>query len=157
MNTNFKTNFIGSSVTDEMEETELIGEKIGHLLKPGQVVALMGELGAGKTCITRGIARGVGVSSNEKVNSPTFVIMQRYSGKMTVYHADVYRMETSEDLFNLDLFEMAEEGILIIEWADKFIDDMPEKTIFVELKYLSESKREIAVFSNSKNIQSLKF
>lgn len=136
-----------------MEETESIGEKIGQVLLPGQVVALIGELGAGKTCITRGIGRGVGVDSKEKINSPTFVIMQRYSGKLTMYHADIYRMESPEDLLNLDLFEMAEEGVLIIEWADKFIEEMPDDTLYVELNYLSESEREINLYGSAENYQ----
>lgn len=148
MSINFKEHLIRTFVTNAMEDTEIVGERIGRLLQPGQVVALIGNLGAGKTCITRGIARGIGVSKKERVNSPTFVIMQRYAGKLTLYHADVYRMESAEDMLNLDLFEMAEEGVLIIEWADKFIEEMPKGTLFVELLYRSETEREIALYGN---------
>lgn len=130
------------------EETERIGEELGQELKKGDVIGLIGELGAGKTCFTRGLFRGRNHNHKVIVNSPTFVVMQRYVGDFIFYHADIYRMETRNEFLDLGLFEMAEEGVLVVEWADKFMDAFPGHTKFVEFEHCGINARKIQIFSN---------
>lgn len=119
--------------TNSVTETQRIGEKLGHLLKPGDVVRLEGNLGAGKTTIAQGICRGLGVK--EPVTSPTFAIMHQYDGKYPVYHIDAYRIESETELQDLGLEEFLEgEGVSLVEWAEKIISIMPTTYLLVEIK-----------------------
>lgn len=115
-------------VSTSVEQTEALGETIGALLKAGDVLALDGDLGAGKTAITRGIARGMGLS-DAYVCSPTFTIVNEYPGELTMYHFDTYRLGGSEDFLDSGLDEyFYSEGVCVIEWS-KVIDDLlPENT-----------------------------
>src|SRR5690349_23517431 len=105
-------------VTHNEEQTAAAGERLGGTLKPGDVVLLFGELGAGKTAFVRGIARGLGASSDD-VSSPTFTIVQEYHGRATLYHVDLYRLEPAEidDLGVEDL--VCGDGIVAIELAER--------------------------------------
>lgn len=131
-----------------MEETEAIGESIGKNLTKGQVLGLVGELGAGKTCFTRGLYKGRNINDKAIVNSPTFVVMQRYFGDLTFYHADVYRMEDKNEFLDLDLFDIAKDGVLIVEWADKFLEVFSEKTMIIEFLHHSKIERLINIYGN---------
>ena len=101
-------------------ETQNIGEEIGKQLRQGDLVALIGDLGTGKTCLTQGIARGVGVYSNQIVNSPSYTLINEYAGKVPIYHVDLYRLQNHDEILDLGLDEYLKgNGICIIEWADK--------------------------------------
>ena len=118
------------------EETRRFGIELAQSLKPGQVIALTGDLGAGKTTLTKAIAEGLGVT--ETLTSPTFTIVCEYdSGRLPLYHFDVYRVSDSEELFEIgfeDYFHKA--GVCIIEWADLLEEGLlPEETIYINMAY----------------------
>lgn len=144
MSTTFEPEVIRRVISRSIEETESLGEKLGARLRKGCILGLIGDLGAGKTCFTRGLSRGLKVGHETVVNSPTFVIMQKYNGDIPVYHSDVYRMESDEEYMDLDMYEIAQDGVLIIEWADKFIDLLPEKTILCSITHSKECVRELS-------------
>jgi tRNA threonylcarbamoyladenosine biosynthesis protein TsaE len=106
--------------TRSASDTLILGEKIGRHLEAGDIVFLFGDLGAGKTTLTQGIARGLGVAKEEYVRSPTFTLVNQYKGKVPVFHIDLYRIASSHELEDLGLQEVfSGEGISIVEWAEK--------------------------------------
>ncbi|PYM35297.1 MAG: tRNA (adenosine(37)-N6)-threonylcarbamoyltransferase complex ATPase subunit type 1 TsaE [Candidatus Rokuibacteriota bacterium] len=126
------------------EETERAGETLAARLRPGSVVALVGDLGAGKTCFIRGLARGLGV--NQIVSSPTFVLVNQYQGRLPVFHVDAYRTESLAELLDLGLEEYIDgDGVTVVEWADKLRALLPAKTIWVHLRGLGDEPRTIKV------------
>jgi len=104
--------------THSESETSAVGRQVAATLSAGAVVLLYGDLGAGKTAFVRGLAEGLGVSPAE-VSSPTFTLVQEYRGRMTLFHVDLYRLNDPREIDDLGLDEMAVEGVLAIEWADK--------------------------------------
>src|SRR3989442_15908803 len=111
-------------VTGTDEETRAVGEALGRRLEPGDVVCLAGPLGAGKTPLAQGLARGLGVE--EVVNSPTFTLVQEYAGRRPVYHLDVYRLGGSEEAADLAIPEMiATGGVLMIVWPERIAPLLP--------------------------------
>ena len=132
--------------THSPEETLAIGERVGQNLKPGDIVALIGDLGAGKTCLTQGIARGVKNDPNQIVNSPSYTLINEYAGKIPIYHIDLYRLQRREEILNLGLEEYLEgDGICIIEWADRMLDLLPEGYMEIKLNWEDEFVRTIEV------------
>ena len=128
--------------THSPEETQTIGQQIGETLKTGDVVALIGDLGAGKTCLTKGIARGAGVASNEVVNSPSYTLINEYAGEMPIYHIDLYRLEHHGEIVDLGLEEYLEgTGICVIEWADRMTNLLPANHIQITMMWVDESTR----------------
>lgn len=119
------------------EETIEIGKKIGSLLKKGDILAMQGTLAAGKTTITKGIAESLGVT--EVITSPTFCLISEYEGKMPLYHFDVYRLEGPADFINLGSEDMLYgDGVSIIEWSEKIMEELPSSTIIIRLEPDSE-------------------
>lgn len=115
--------------THSADETLTLGEKIGQHLQAGDIVFLFGELGAGKTTLTQGIARGLGVPQDEYVRSPTFTLINQYGGKVPVYHIDLYRIASPRELEDLGLEEiLGAGGVAIVEWAEKLFADESLKT-----------------------------
>jgi tRNA threonylcarbamoyladenosine biosynthesis protein TsaE len=138
--------------THSPEETQEIGVEIGRQLNPGDVVALIGDLGVGKTCLTQGIARGAGVYQDQTVNSPSYILVNEYEGKIPVYHIDLYRLQRLEDIVALGLEEYLEgDGICVIEWADRMGELLPESYIQVRITGEDEFTREIEVVPVSAN------
>jgi tRNA threonylcarbamoyladenosine biosynthesis protein TsaE len=126
------------------EETERAGERLAAGLRPGSVVALVGDLGAGKTCFIRGLARGLGV--DQIVSSPTFVLVNHYQGRLPVFHVDAYRTESLVELLDLGLDEyIGGDGVTVVEWADKLRALLPATTIWVHLRGLGDEPRTIAI------------
>ena len=126
------------------EETESLGARLAESLGPGDVVALTGELGAGKTCFTQGLARGLGVA--RRAVSPTFVLVNEYRGRLLIHHVDAYRTESLTELLDLGLEEMfAGEGVTIVEWADKLLPLLPPHTIHVHIEGVGDEPRVIKV------------
>ena len=129
------------------EETERAGETLAARLRPGSVVALVGELGAGKTCFIRGLVRGLGV--NQTVSSPTFVLVNEYRGRLPVFHVDAYRTESLAELLDLGLDEyIGGDGVTVVEWADKLPALLPAHTIWVHLMGLGDEPRTINIESS---------
>ncbi len=120
-------------VSHHEEETRSIGERIGRLLRRGDVVLLAGDLGTGKTCLTQGIARGLGVRAT--VNSPSFVLMNEYEGRERLFHVDLYRIEDVEELDDLGLWDYTERGVLVVEWPERGADLIPGEGLVIELRY----------------------
>jgi len=124
------------------EETRAFGLKLAEKLIPGKVVALIGDLGTGKTALTRYIAEGLGI--NEAITSPTFTIVKEYkSGRMPLYHFDVYRLDTDEDMYELGYEEyFFGNGVSVVEWADLVEQFIPEDAIVIHISYgKSENER----------------
>jgi tRNA threonylcarbamoyladenosine biosynthesis protein TsaE len=126
------------------EETAAAGERLGQTLGPGAVVALSGELGAGKTCFVQGLMRGLGVRA--EVTSPTFVLVNQYRGRVPVHHVDAYRTDTLTELLDLGLDEMwSGEGVTVIEWADKLSPLLPADAVTVRIVGVGDEPREISI------------
>jgi len=126
------------------EETEGAGERLGRTLWPGAVVALTGELGAGKTCFIQGLVRGLGVPG--RATSPTFVLINQYPGRVPVYHVDAYRTESLTELMDLGLLELlGGGGVTVIEWADKLESLLPPEAIHVHIDGVGDQPRAITI------------
>ena len=125
------------------KETEKFGIDFASSLKAGSVVALIGPLGAGKTTLAKAIAKGLGVT--ETLTSPTFTIVQEYeSGRLPLYHFDVYRVSDADELFEMGFEEYLHKGgVCLIEWADLIEDMLPEKTVTIKLDYGDEENERI--------------
>jgi tRNA threonylcarbamoyladenosine biosynthesis protein TsaE len=130
--------------------TSTLGKRIGKHLEAGGVIALIGELGCGKTLLTRGICAGLDVPLRQ-VNSPTFVLVNEYRGRLPVFHLDLYRIGSEADAIELgitDYLWRAASGLMIIEWAEKILPLLPADILTVEFQILSARKRRI-VFSTT--------
>ena len=133
------------TVTNSASETRALGEQLAAGLRPGNTVILEGELGAGKSELARGIARGLGVT--ETVTSPSFTILNVYeSGRCPLYHFDWYRLESEEELYELGMDEyLGGDGIAVVEWAERCPDAVPEDCIRIRLEATGEETRRITV------------
>ena len=133
-------------ISNSPEETIGIGVRLARKLKKGDVVALVGDLGSGKTVLTKGIAEGLGVKNPRYVNSPTFVIIKEYKGKLPLYHFDLYRLDRST-ILDAESYEeyFYDDGVTVIEWADKIRGLLPRRHIEVRLKVAGENKRKIEI------------
>jgi len=135
-------------VTNNEAETNRLGFELGEKLKPGEVVALYGELGVGKTALTKGMARGQGIQ--DRLLSPTFVLVREYdlpSKEGKLYHLDLYRLESAKELKSVNLEEMINEGnnIVIIEWAEKAEKWLPKEAMKIKLTSKGDTVREIVI------------
>ncbi len=130
--------------TKSAEETIELGEKIGRLLKKGDIIAMQGTLAAGKTTITKGIAKALGIT--DTITSPTFCLISEYYGTMPLYHFDVYRLEGTEDFINLGADDMLYgDGVSIIEWSEKIMEELPSRTIILRLTPQEDGSRLIEI------------
>ncbi|RIK64536.1 MAG: tRNA (adenosine(37)-N6)-threonylcarbamoyltransferase complex ATPase subunit type 1 TsaE [Planctomycetota bacterium] len=127
------------------EDTIEIGRLIASMLEPGDVVGLVGPLGAGKTQLTKGIALGLGVEDKRLVNSPTFVLVNEYTGRTRIHHIDAYRLAGDTEFDALGVDEMTQDGVVIVEWADRVAGAMQGATFRVEIRATSDSERMIRV------------
>lgn len=118
-------------VSNSAAETERIGERLASTLKGCEVIALFGGLGMGKTAFTRGLARGLGVE--EGVSSPTFALVNEYTGKFHIYHFDMYRVHDWDDLYSTGFFDYLDNGVLVIEWSENIEGALPENAIRVTI------------------------
>lgn len=131
-------------ISKSSEETSLLSEKLGGLLQSGMVLTLEGDLGAGKTTFTKGLAKGLGITRN--VNSPTFTIIKEYQGgRLPLYHMDVYRLgDQEEDLGFDEYFEGS--GVTVVEWAHLIGDQLPAERLDIEITHLDHNERSLAFF-----------
>lgn len=133
--------------THSAEETIELGEKIGALLQKGDIIALQGTLAAGKTTITKGIALALGVQ--DEITSPTFCLISEYEGKIPLYHMDVYRLDGGEDFINLGAEDLIYgNGVSLIEWSEKVIDELPKKTIILKLEAIEGTTERTITLDN---------
>ncbi len=132
--------------TGEVEQTIELGNLIGSLLKAGDVVALIGQLGAGKTYLTKGIAEGQGVKDRKEVTSPSYVLIKQYMGRIPIYHFDAYRVKSPGEMYDIDCVGFFwGEGISIIEWADKVMECLPDDFIKITIETVGETSRDIHI------------
>jgi tRNA threonylcarbamoyladenosine biosynthesis protein TsaE len=130
--------------TSSATETEALGERIGHACQGGEIIALIGPLGAGKTCLTRGLARGLGVSDGS-TTSPTFALIHEYLGRLPLVHVDMYRLDAAA-AGNLGLEEYLESAaVTVIEWADKIRTQLPSDYLRIELEHRGGDRRRITL------------
>ena len=128
--------------TTDVAETMMVGRRLASLARPGDVIALVGPLGAGKTAFVGGLAEGLGI--NEPITSPSFVLMRRYdSGFTPLVHVDVYRLASLGEFEDLEAYEEGREGVVVIEWGDAIAQALPANHLTVELTPLSETERSV--------------
>src|SRR5262245_16872470 len=127
---------------DDLDQTLALGRKLGAALSPGDVVALEGTLGAGKTNLVRGIAEGLGVPDSRIVSSPTFVLIQEYPARLPIYHFDAYRLSRLEDFLDLGVHEyFSGDGVCLVEWADKVAAALPAEHLWIRLEITGPTSR----------------
>ena len=133
-------------ISHSPNDTENIAVSLAETLNGGEVVAFRGGLGMGKTCFTRGLAKGLGYKGD--VTSPTFALINEYlGGRLNLYHFDMYRISTWEELYSSGFFEYIEEnGVVAAEWSENIENALPENTVYVEIKVLDQDKREILIY-----------
>jgi tRNA threonylcarbamoyladenosine biosynthesis protein TsaE len=137
--------------------TLALGEWIGAKLRAGSVITLTGELGCGKTLLTRGICAGLGVAPRQ-VNSPTFVLVNEYRGRLPVFHLDMYQLGTASDAVELgilDYLARARSGVMIIEWAEKITAVLPDDRLNIKFDILSARKRQLELSSSGDKFKDL--
>lgn len=139
--------------TNNREQTKQLGEKLSHLFEPGDVILLKGDLGAGKTCFTSGVAQGLGVE--EVVLSPTFNIMKCYfQGRIPLYHIDAYRLEDQNIEIGLDEY-IEGDGVCLIEWP-QFIESLiPDEYLEIVIKNLGGDERSLSFIPHGKHFESI--
>jgi len=135
-------------------EMRRLGERLGELLEPGDFVGLVGELGAGKTVLTRGIAAGAGVAESE-VASPTFAIVYPYRGRLPVHHADLYRLADVYELYATGFFDLLGQGATVVEWIDRVPEAMPEDRLVVRIARTGERSRRLELQARGERHQAL--
>jgi tRNA threonylcarbamoyladenosine biosynthesis protein TsaE len=132
--------------TASEEETIALGERIAHQLPVKGVVLLIGDLGAGKTTLAKGIVRGLGAAAPEEVSSPTFTLIHEHGSEGRVYHVDLYRLDELREVETLGLEELFErEAVVLIEWGERFPQILPSRRTEIRLRVIGEAEREIEV------------
>ena len=138
--------------TNSAEETFGLGERLGGVLRAGDVVALFGDLGAGKTTLTKGIARGLNLSAD--IHSPTFTLIHEHPGEIPLYHVDLYRLSGENEVETLGIEEyLCRDGVTVIEWADKMRSLLPAERLDIELKMKGDTQRELRFETESERLR----
>ena len=147
-----KIEILSPSVNKTTEVARLLGSK----LRKGDILALSGELGSGKTCFTTGLARGLGVSENYQITSPTFTLINEYKARCNLYHFDLYRLNGYSEFEDLGYEEyFSGEGVVVIEWAEKISDILPPSAFFIKFEYVDENSRKINIQGPKKRLKEL--
>lgn len=137
------------------EATFRLGEAIGRCLKKGDIIALSGDLGSGKTCFTQGLAKGLDVLAGYNVTSPTFTLMNEYPGRLRLYHLDVYRLAGPRDIEEIGYEDyFYGPGVIVVEWAEKVEQLVPEYGIWIFFRHLEENTREIVICGPAERLES---
>ena len=130
--------------TYSAEETQKFGTRLGKLAEPGDIFLLIAELGAGKTCLTQGIAYGLDI--HEYTLSPSFVIMRELQGRLPLYHMDFYRLDNIAEISDLGLDDyLFGDGVCVIEWANKGMTVLPEDHLLIKIGYLADNERSFII------------
>ena len=137
-----------------LQETQAIGQAIGRRACPGDLYLLSGAMGTGKTCLTQGIAWGMGIT--EYAHSPTFVLIHQYRGPLTLYHIDLYRLDDPRDVVEIGIDEYMEgEGVCAVEWAEKATEVFPTDHLLVTLEETGAQERRLTLSARGKRYQEL--
>ena len=134
-------------------DTRRLGERLARLLKPGDVVLLQGDLGAGKTCFAQGIGKGLHVQ--EPVKSSSFVLVNEYHGRLHVYHADLFRLSDPQDVYELGLEENAADGLLLVEWPEVALSELPPEHLLARFATTGARSRRIVLTAHGKRYEGL--
>lgn len=137
------------------DETRALAERLGQRLRAGDVLCLIGDLGAGKTTFTQGLALGLGLPKDEPVNSPTFTLVAEHpGGRLPLYHFDVYRLPDSAGLYDLAFDEYIDgDGVTVIEWADKITEALPADRLDITLTVQDENERQLTLTAHGTQAQ----
>lgn len=136
-------------ISKSPEETERFAQSFAQTLKPGSVIALYGGLGRGKTAFVRGLAKGL--RSSDAVSSPTFALVHEYDGDLPIFHFDMYRIQTLDDLYSTGFFDYLEmNGVVIIEWSENISDYLPSDVIEIHIDLTeNENERRLTIYDES--------
>jgi len=138
--------------TGSSDETEALGATIGSLLQPGSFLALRGDLGGGKTCLTRGVVASLAPQSAHLVASPTYAIMNCYPGNTPVYHFDFYRLSGDDDIAELGFEEyFYGDGVCVVEWSERLVELMPPDVLTLLFEYSGDDRRLVSITSSGQN------
>jgi tRNA threonylcarbamoyladenosine biosynthesis protein TsaE len=133
---------IATTQTESVDATKALGYRLGAAARAGDVFALVGRLGAGKTHLVKGIAMGLGVGNDRTVNSPTFIIVNEYAGRVPIHHLDAYRLNAATELLDLGFEDMcAGNAVVIVEWADRVPAALPADTAWITITVAGETAR----------------
>ena len=133
-------------ITHADAETRSLGQQIGFFLSHGLIVALTGDLGSGKTCLVQGLAKGLGVSDEYPVTSPTYTLINEYPGRLKLYHVDLYRLENPVDCDDIGLYDILDSGdVVAIEWADRMQPDDLVEYLSIAFDILDDSLRKLTL------------
>jgi len=140
--------------THSPEQTLALGKRLGEIARPGDVILLVGKLGAGKTCLTQGIARGLGI--DDYAASPSFVLVRELYGRLPLYHMDFYRLDNIEEIAELGLDEyFYGRGVSVVEWAEKDLSLLPPENLLIEMEYIDESERRLRLKPSGKRYREM--
>jgi len=136
-------------------QTQRVGARLGSMLESGDVVCLCGELGAGKTTLAQGIVQGWGAINN--ATSPTFVLVNSYSRPdgQVINHLDAFRLNDAQEAEDLDLYDMLEQGILLVEWPEKILSALPAENLWIEMYWIAEEQRRMVLYSHGEHYSAL--
>ena len=141
-------------ISHSPEETQRFGKKIGHLARAGDVILLVGNLGAGKTCLTQGIAWGLDIGGYAR--SPSFVVVNEYRGRLPMYHIDLYRLDNIAEIANLGLDDyLYGKGLCVVEWADKALDLMSPQNLLIKIDLLGENERKLELITHGQRYKEM--
>ncbi len=133
--------------TDSPAHTIDLGRFIGSKLDAGDLIALFGDLGSGKTCLIRGICYGLEISDEEHFSSPSFTLMNRYEGRLPIYHFDFYRLADASEVYDTGIEDFFDgEGVVLIEWADRCLEMLPEERLEISIEFGSSDDSETRIF-----------
>jgi tRNA threonylcarbamoyladenosine biosynthesis protein TsaE len=140
--------------TPNPEQTQAIGKRLGEIARPGDVILLVGKLGAGKTCLTQGIAWGLGIA--DYAASPSFVLVRELHGRLPLYHMDFYRLENLEEIADLGLDDyFYGGGVSVVEWAEKALALLPPEHLLIEMEYLNDNERRLKFKASGKRYREM--
>ncbi len=141
-------------ISHSPEETQRIGTSIGELALPGDIFLLVGGLGTGKTCLTQGIAWGLGIK--EYAASPSFVLVRELQGRLPLYHIDLYRLDRIDEIAELGLDDyLYGNGVCVVEWAEKALSLLPKEHLLIQISYLSDNERSFQLKPDGKRYQEI--
>ncbi len=146
--------------TESLEETQLLGQKIGALISAGTVICLTGDLGSGKTSFVQGLAMGLGVPDDYYITSPTYVLINEYPGRYPLFHVDLYRIEDPVDFEDIGLYEILHgKGVVAVEWADKlskdFLSEYLAEYLSIHFEILNDESRKLTISANVPEVSAL--
>ncbi|OGO06248.1 MAG: tRNA (adenosine(37)-N6)-threonylcarbamoyltransferase complex ATPase subunit type 1 TsaE, partial [Chloroflexi bacterium RBG_13_56_8b] len=135
-------------------QTQEFGTRLGKIARPGDVILLVGKLGAGKTCLTQGIAWGLGIK--EYAASPSFVLVRELYGRLPLYHLDFYRLENLAEIAELGLDEyFYGQGVSVVEWAEKALSLLPPENLLIEMEYIADNERRLQIKAKGKRYREM--